>query len=595
MKIEPENRSALVDAAMGRIPCDLAIRNVRMLNVFTGEIYAAEVGVLGTHIACVSADPDGSGTGFSIEAREEYDGRGMFLIPGFIDAHVHIESSMVTCANMAAAVVPQGTTTLVTDPHEVANVGGLDAVRYMIESSRDLPLRVYVTAPSCVPAVPGLEGAGAVFGAAEMEAMLGMERVLGLAELMDVDGILNNSARMRGVIDAGIARGAFLQGHAPFVSGRRLNAYLAAGPESDHESRTGGEAREKLRLGMFVDAREGAVSSNVGTVAGAVKDFRFLGNLCLCTDDREPEALLRDGHMNLAVKSAVNAGLSPEQAIRCATLNVAREVGLRNLGGVAPGWVADLQIVPDLSCPKPVAVFHEGRLVAENGRLTVALPNRTFAAESLDTMKVEVPSPERLRIAAPEGCGASVRVNVLVYDSPNTSLTSLSTEEIPVRDGFLDIAGDPGLKYAAVLNRHGAGNMAVAVVRDFGSREGAVASSVSHDSHNLAVVYDQPENALVAIRALIASRGGHCAVRDGAVVGLLPLPIYGLLSPLPCGELAVRAEAMKTALRSLGIETKNPLMRITSLALPVIPKGKLTDRGLVDVVAQKIVPLFAGA
>ena len=260
MKIEPENRSALVDAAMGRIPCDLAIRNVRMLNVFTGEIYAAEVGILGTHIACVSADPDGSGTGFPVEAREEVDGRGMFLIPGFIDAHVHIESSMVTAVNMAAAVVPQGTTTLVTDPHEVANVGGLDAVRYMIESSRGLPLRVYVTAPSCVPAVPGLEGAGATFGAAEMEAMLGMERVLGLAELMDVDGILNNSARMRGVIDAGIARGAFLQGHAPFVSGRRLNAYLAAGPESDHESRTGGEAREKLRLGLFVDAREGAVA-----------------------------------------------------------------------------------------------------------------------------------------------------------------------------------------------------------------------------------------------------------------------------------------------------------------------------------------------
>ena len=593
MKIEPENRSALVDAAMGRIPCDLAIRNVRMLNVFTGEIYAAEVGIFGKHIACVSADPDGSGTGFSVEAREEVDGRGMYLIPGFIDAHVHIESSMVTCENMAAAVVPQGTTTVITDPHEVANVGGLDAVRYMIESSRDLPLRVYVMAPSCVPAVPGLEGAGAVFGAAEIGEILDMERVIGVAELMDFEGVLNNSPRMTAILDVGRGRQVFLQGHAPFVTGRRLNAYLAAGVESDHESQTTPEAREKLRLGMCVDARGGSLASNIPTLVAAVKDFRFLDDLCLCTDDRDPEDLIRRGHMNLAVKNAVKAGLTPEQAIRCATLNVAREVGLRNLGGVAPGWVADLQIVPDLSAPKPVAVFHEGRLVAENGRLTVALPQRTFAAESLDTMKVEVPSPERLRIEAPEGCGASVRVNVPAFDSPDTLVTALAVEEIPVRDGFLDISGDPDLKYVAILNRHGAGNMAVGVMRGYGTREGAVASTVSHDCHNLTVVYDRPENAVVAIRALIASRGGHCAVKDGSVVGLLPLPIYGLLSPLPCGELVERVDAMNAALRSLGIATKNPVMRIVCLALPVIPKGKFTDRGLVDVDAQAFVPLFA--
>ncbi len=594
MKIEPADRSALVDAAMGRVPCDLAIRNVRMLNVFTGEVYPAEVGILGKHVACVSADPDGSGTGFPVEAREEYDGRGMYLIPGFIDAHVHIESSMVTCANMAAAVVPQGTTAVVTDPHEAANVGGLDAVRYMIESSRDLPLRVYVMASSCVPAVPGLEGAGAVFGAAEIGEILDMERVLGVAELMDFEGVLNDSPRMAAILDVGRRRQVFLQGHAPFVSGRRLNGYLAAGVESDHESRTAVEAREKLRLGMCVDAREGSVSSDVTTLIGAVKDFAFLDDLCLCTDDRDPEDLIRRGHMNLAVERAVKAGLSPEQAIRCATLNVAREVGLRNLGGIAPGWVADLQIVPDLSAPKPVAVFHEGRLVAENGRLTVALPQCTFAAESLDTMDVDVPSPERLRIAAPEGCGAVARVCVPAYDSPDTLVTALAVEEIPVRDGFLDISGDPDLKYVAILNRHGAGNMAVGVMRGYGTREGAVASTVSHDCHNLAVVYDRPENALVAIRALIACRGGHCAVKDGSVVGLLPLPIYGLLSPLPCGELVERVDAMNAALRSLGIATRNPVMRIVCLALPVIPKGKFTDRGLVDVDAQAFVPLFAG-
>ncbi len=589
MKIEPKERRALVDAALGRIPCDLVVRNVKMLNVFTGEVYGAEVGVKDGFIACVSADPDGEGLSFSIEGVEEYDGRGEYLIPGFIDAHVHIESSMVTPMNMAAAVVPQGTTTIITDPHEVANVGGVEAVRYMAEASKGLPLRVYILAPSCVPAVVGLEHAGAVFGPEEMEELLNIEGVPGIAEIMDYEGVLGHSERMERILDIGRGRGVFLQGHAPFLSGRRLNGYLASGIESDHESRTAPEAREKLRLGMFVDAREGSVTTNVETLVGAVKDFSFLTNLTLCTDDREPEDLVSQGHMNYVVARAAKAGLSPAQAIVCGTLNVARELGIRNLGAVAPGWVADLQIVPDPAAPKPSAVFFGGRLVAERGRLLVSLPERAFDVERRNTVNVRIPSAEELRISAK---GESARVRVVVYDSPQSAFTRIAVEDIPVKEGFLDISHDSDLKYAAVLNRYGRGNLAVALVRAFGSREGAVASTVAHDSHNLAVVYDTPENALVAISALAESGGGHCAAKDGKVIGRLPLPVFGLLSTLPCEPLVKQVNVMKAALRSLGVETKNPVMRIVSLTLPVIPEGKVTDLGIVDVNAQKLAPLF---
>ncbi len=589
MKIEPKDRRALTDAALGRIPCDLVIENVRLVNVFTGEIYPASVGIKDGFIAAVSADPDGKGTAFPLEGSERYDGGDGYLLPGFIDAHVHIESSMVTPPNMAAAVVPGGTTTIVTDPHEVANAGGVEAVRYMAESAEGLPLRIYIMAPSSVPSVPGLEHAGAFFGGPEMEEMLGMDSVLGVAEIMDFAGVLDHSDRMEAVLAAGRRRGVFLQGHAPSLSGRRLNGYIAAGIESDHESRTAGEAREKMRLGMYLDAREGSVSTNIGTLVAAVKDFPSLGNLTLCTDDREPEDLLTQGHMNYVVARAVQAGLTPVQAVICATLNVAREIGIRNMGGIAPGWVADLQIVPDLAAPKARAVFFRGRLAAEKGRLVLPLPKRTFEVEKRNTVNLSLPAPEKLRISAE---GEKAKVRVVVYDSPQSSFTRLAVEEIPVKDGFLDLSGDPALKFAAVLNRYGRGNMAVAVVRNFGSREGAVASTVAHDSHNLAVVYDRPENALLAIETLAASGGGHCAVKDGQVIGHLPLPIYGLLSPLPVEELVPRVNAMKKALRSLGVDTKNPVMRIVSLTLPVIPEGKLTDLGIVDVNAQKLVPLF---
>ncbi len=590
MQLHPRDRARLVDAAMGRTPCDLAIRNVRLFNVLTWETYEAEVGIVDGFVACVSADPDGAGGRFAIEAAENFDGGGGLLIPGFIDSHLHIESSMLTPAHMAEAVLPQGTTTLITDPHEVANVGGVEAVEYMLEASEGLPMRQYVLVPSCVPAVPELENAGACFGRDEVERLLDHPRVLGLAELMDYPGILANSARMRAIMGACERREGFMQGHAPFLAGRELNAYAASGARSDHETRTGREARDKLRLGMYVDMRESSMSLNVSAVAPAVRDLRNLSTLSLCTDDLEPEDILTTGHVSRVVARAVECGLSPEQAVTCATLNAAREIGFTNLGAVAPGFAADLQIVSDLARPRPSAVFAMGRLVAAEGRMVVDVPKRAFPQEARNTVRLEIPSEEALRIPAE---GASARVRVVKYDSLNGSTTSFSVEDLPVEDGYLTLGGDRDLKFVAVLNRHGGGTRFVGVVRNFGTARGAYGATVSHDSHNLVVVYDRPADALAVIRALGECGGGKIAAVDGAVVGALELPIYGLISRLSAADLAREIAGMKRILRAaLGLEVPNPLMRIVSLALPVIPRAKFSDIGLVDVLEQKIVPLM---
>lgn len=591
MQIHPKDRRKLVDAALGKIPCDLVIRNVRLFNVFTWETYEAEVGIVDGFIACVSADPDKNGGAFSIAANKEYDGRGGILIPGFIDAHLHIESSMLTPYNMASAVLPCGTTTLVTDPHEVANVGGVEAVEYMLEASENLPMRQFVLVPSSVPAVPELENAGASFGREEVEKLLSRDRVLGLAELMDYPGILSGSRRMREILDACERCEGFMQGHAPFLAGRDLNAYIAAGPRSDHETRTAREARDKLRLGMVVDARESSMSLNIGTIIPAVKDFRSLTNLTLCTDDREPEDILRAGHMNNSVTRAVESGLSPEQAITCATLNAAREIGITNLGAIAPGFVADLQIVSDLARPKPSVVFSNGVPVAENGRMTVSIPVREYPQEKRNTVILDMPTEADLKIPAR---GQEMRVRIVDYKRRDSSGTTFSIETLPVVDGFLSLGGDEDLKFAAVLNRHGKGTKFVGVVRGFGSKRGAYGATVSHDSHNLVVVYDNPADALVVIRELMACGGGKVAVLNGSVIGKLELPVYGLISKLSASDLAAEILKMKGILREqLGLDVLNPVMRIVSLALPVIPEAKFSDIGLVDVLAQKIVPLEA--
>ena len=589
MELQYKDKKRLLKAALGEIPADLCVKNVRLVNVFTGEILPADVYVCDGFVCHVEYDD------FSTcNANEIYDAQGQFMTPGFLDAHMHIESSMLTPRHFAEVSVPWGTTTIITDPHEIGNVWGMEGVRYMHENSNDVPQRQFIDIPSCVPAVPSIEISGADFLAEQIEELSSLDRVIGLAEVMDFLAVMHGDDRMMDIIDVAKKKGLYIQGHAPFLSGRSLSAYLCGGPRTCHESRSSYEGLEKMRQGMYVDMRESSMSKNVNTVWDGVKDFTYFDTLCVCTDDRESDDLLKLGHINDVLRVVIAHGMDPVLAIKCATINIAREIHFDNIGAVAPGYAADMVLMPDLREMNPSAVFYEGKLVAKNQKLLVPIEDRAYDLENRNSVNVvRSLTAEDLRIKAPIANG-TVKVNVLTYLTHMLSSTESVVEELPVKDGYLDLSGDPDLNYVAVINRYGHDRMAVHVVRRFGTDHGALASTVSHDSHNLTCVYDTAENGLLAIQKLLEVGGGMCAVEDGQILHTLALPVGGLMSVKHASELSVDATAMKEADRRLGLtQMPNPLLRIVSLALPVIPKAKMSDAGLIDVGTKTIIPLFA--
>lgn len=586
IRIQPKNKRELLKAALGQIEADLALKNCRLVNVFTGEIYPAVVYVKDGFISHVETEKlDGP-----YFAKEEYDGDGRYLIPGLIDSHMHIESSMMTPRNFAKVVIPHGTTTIIHDPHELANVYGVEAVRYMHDSADDLPMRQLVDIPSCVPAVPGCENAGAAFFADEIRELAKLERVVGLAEVMDFYGVMNGDDRMMDIIEAAEECGLYLQGHAPGVGGRQLSAYLCGGPNTCHETTGSEEALGKLRAGMYVDARESSISKNVEAIWDGIKDIRFFDTLTLCSDDRESDDLLHTGHLNAVIRKAVECGMDPVLAIKSTTINTAREIGIAHLGAVAPGYVADMVLTKDIRTLYADAVFYEGKLVAENGALTVPIEDPSYEMETRNSMNISEVSLEDFIVKAPVENG-TVKVNVMEYLTLIASQTKCTVAELEVRDGRLIL--EEGMAFVAVLNRYGKGTKALGIVKHFGSKEGAIASTVSHDSHNLTIVYFQPEDALAAAKELIAKGGGMTAVKDGVVLNTLRLEVGGLMTKLNAAELTEEAAKMKETEIKLGLTApENPLLRIVSLALPVIPDVKMSDLGLVSVAEQKILPLF---
>ena len=590
MKLYPKDRRALLEAAMGRRSCDLAVENVRFVNVFTGEIYPAVVYVLDGFVAYVEeggrADP--------ALAHRVVDGQGAYLTPGFVDPHIHIESTMLTPRAFAAAVVPHGTTTAVTDPHEIANVLGEQAVVYMHDAAEDLPMRQFVDIPSCVPAVPGLENSGAEFDAGTVHRLAKLPRVIGLAEVMDFLAVAQGEQRMLDMLDAAQQEGLYVQGHVPVSDKRLLSAYAIGGPTTCHETREGEDAVSKLRLGLRIDARESSIAKDVEKIYSQVRRLRYLDRVSLCTDDREAHDILENGHMDNALRKAVACGMDGVDALRCATLHPALESGLGNLGAVAPGYAADFLLLEDLKDFRVREVYCGGRLVARDGVLMQEITPKAFALEQMDTMRVPPLKREDFEIAAPVEQGV-VKVNVLRFAELEKSNTTRCVEEIAVRDGKLDLSQQPDLCYVKIVNRHGKGTVCDGVTRGFGLKEGAFASTVSHDSHNLCIVYRDADSALEAFEALRACRGGMCCAMPGQQTVTLPLPVAGLMSTLPCGELARQAGEMKQALRRAGMPQSNPLVRIVTMALPVIPEAKYTDLGLVDVYAKKVLPLFPEA
>lgn len=583
------NRKELIKAALGLVECDLAIKNAQLLNVFTGEVYPATVFVYDGAIAHVEYRNLEEGLD---KVKIVVDAEGKYLIPGLIDAHMHIESSMLTPRNFAKVSIPSGTTTIVMDPHEIGNVYGVEGVKYMHDSGEGLPQRQFVDIPSCVPAVPGCENAGAEFFAKEIEELAELKRVIGLAEVMDYIGVINQEDRMADIIHAAERKGLYLQGHAPFVSGRDLSAYLIGGPVTDHESRTGEEAIEKLRSGMFIDSRESSITHNVKDIWEGVKHCKFFDHYCLCTDDREADDLLHEGHINYVVNAAIKYGMDPITAIKSATLNTAREINVTDLGAIAPGYVADMLLVEDLSNIHPTHVFFEGKLVAQDGKLLQPIEDKEYEIETRNSVQLKELSLEDFHVVTPVENG-KVKVNVMVYPNLELSSTYVEKTEFEVKDGNI-VLPDDDYKFVIVLNRYGKGTIGKGIVKGFGTKKGALASTVSHDSHNLTVVYDNEKDALLVANTLKECGGGMCAAYNGTVLSTLPLPLAGLMSLKSAEELSVVSQKMKQAIVELGLtDMENPLLRIVTLALPVIPEVKMSDLGLVDVLTKKIIPFYA--
>lgn len=572
---------------MGNLPCDLTIKNVQYFNVFTGEIYPAEVDIL---------------DGFVVRVREEhqeaplpstscYDGKGDYLIPGFIDTHMHVESTMMIPENLSRAILPWGTTTICTDPHEIGNVMGVDGVKFMLENAKKSALRQYVLAPSCVPAVPELESSGAVFGAKEVGELLDMDDVVGIAEIMDFVGVYQDSPRMHSIIDEGVRRDMYLQGHAPYVSGKELAAYRVGGPQSDHESATASEVREKLRAGIHVNLRASSLVDNLADLIDGFQDHRWRDFVSICTDDVHAKDLLTTGHINQVVRKAVQAGLDGREVIKMGTLNAAREYGFNDLGAVAPGYIADIQLVKGLDGRMPDVVFVEGRLVAESGRY-LGGDHQEGTYDFINTVNVpQISCADDFRMLVPNDWKEdTIPVRVLTPQDEGHVLLTVKTMELPVRDGAVDISNHPNLVFVAVANRYGTGGKTIAVYENFGLYQGALASTISHDSHNLTLAYRDTDSAFLAAENLRRCGGGVCVVKTGEIT-CLPLPVAGLMSQQSCEKVAEQIGQVQTALNDISDGTVK-LLETAILSLPVLPGIVITDKGMVDGLTQTIVPVF---
>jgi adenine deaminase len=549
--------------ARGDEPADVVIRGGRVLSVFTREWLEADVAIADGWIA---------GLG-DYRGREELDATGRWVVPGFIDAHMHLESSKLLVDEFARLVLPFGTTAVVADPHEIANVLGTDGVHWLLDATAGLPLDVYFMASSCVPASQ-FESPRRELTPGDLDALLRRRRVIGLAEMMNFPGVIGGSPTEL----AKLALAQHVDGHAPGVLGRSLNAYAAAGIRSDHEAYTAEEGRERLRAGMWLLIREGSAARNLHALLPLLAEYGP-NRIAFCTDDREPEHIAADGHINSMVRDAVAAGISPEDALVCATLNPSLWHGLAHLGAVAPGYHADLLVLPDLERFVPETVLKRGQPAAE-------IPRADVPDWVRHTVRIGAFGPEMFRVPWE---GGSARVIGIV---PRQIVTDLLVDEPTHRAGEALADPERDLAKIAVVERHlGTGRVGLGFVRGFGLQRGAIASTVAHDAHNVIVVGMNDASMAAAVRRL-ANRGGGIVVVDGAeVVAELPLPVAGLLSDAPLDEVLAASHEVIAAVQSLGCELEAPFQHLAFLALSVIPSLKLTDRGLVDVDRFELVPL----
>jgi adenine deaminase len=561
----------IIKIARGDEPADTLLKNGRVINVFSGEIIETDLAIV--HSRIVGLGP--------YEARQTVDLAGRYVAPGLIDSHVHIESAMVPPPEFARAVVPRGTTTVVTDPHEIANVLGLEGIRYMLEMAKYNPLSVYVNAPSCVPST-AMETTGASLEWYDLQPLQQEEYVIGLAEVMNFPGVVAGEERVLNKIRS--FHDMVKDGHCPGLSGRDLIAYVNADIGSDHESTTIEEALEKLRLGMYIFIREATNAHNLKPLLPLVTPENSR-RICFCTDDRQPADILEEGHIDYMIRSAIAGGIPPITAFRMATLNPSEYFDLHDRGAIAPGRRADLMIFSDLQAPVAEMVYRGGKLVAQDG---VMLPwereiKRSVLRSSMniDWSKVDLSIDVE---------GEQVRI---IGAIPDQLITTHLVEETPQADGKVVSDTRRDILKMAVIERHLAtGRMGKGLVRGLGLQQGAIASTVAHDHHNIVVIGADDQSMLAAARAVADTRGGMVAVDGDTILAQLPLPIAGLMSDQPIERVRDQMAELLKAAYHLGSPLHDPFMAMSFLALPVIPSLKLTDHGLVDVDEFHLVSLF---
>lgn len=565
-------RRRWVAVARGDEPADLVLTGGRVLSVFTGEVFEANVAITDGHVVGVGDYHDG----------RRIDVSGRTLVPGFIDGHCHIESSKLNVDEFAKAVLPSGTTSVVIDPHEMANVLGVRGVEYMLEASKGLPLGVYVAIPSCVPASQ-FESPAQPLEACDFAELLQRQRVIGIAEMMNYPAAINGSADvMAKMAMTGYTR---VDGHAPGVTGRQLNAYIVSGPSSDHECTTVEEALEKRRLGMWVMIREASMIRNLVDLLPMLKTCGT-ENCMFVTDDREAGTLVEEGHINSMVRTAVAHGLPAGDAVKLASLNVARYHRLAGQGAIAPGYAADILVLPDLTSFRPEIVFKKGVPVVRDG-VVVPIESPSVPQDVTGTVHIRPVSMEDLVV--PFGGEREIRVIDLV---PDQVVTRAGSATPTVRDGEIVPDRDGDLAKIVVVERHhGTGRIGKGFVRGFGLHEGAFASTVAHDAHNIIVVGMDAGDMALAVNRLAELGGGLVVTRDGTVLGELSLPIAGLMSVESAATVAVAIARMEDVLRQMGVQLTTPFMYLSFLGLSVIPEMRVTDLGIVDVRAFGLVPL----
>ena len=549
--------------ALGQAPADVLIKNGKVVNVLTGEIYLANVAI---------ADDVIAGVGDYKVGKEVIDATGKYILPGFINTHCHVESSMATPESYCTEELRWGVTTLITDPHEVANVAGVKGIKYMLDATRDLPINYYVQVPSCVPATP-FEHAGCILDSKAMTELIDLDGVLGLGEMMNVPGVINGVPDVIAKLD--LFKHKILDGHAPLLGGKALQAYASHGIETDHESISWAEVKEKLRAGIAILVREGSASRNLtAIIQGLVADGIDSTRLAFCTDDKHLADIRREGTIRYCVQQAIDLGLEPVRAIQMATINAAKIFGLRKVGAIAPGWQADVLVVDNLFNLKMEYVFHKGHNVLE--KLTSIAP--VIPDASLSGSVHVAPFSEVAFDPVQFDVDREYPVIEILSGQIVTERGSVHGKDIvrKLKEGKLCML--------AVIERHHAtGNIGIGLLRGYGLKNGAAATTVAHDSHNLIVAGTDATDMFMAAQELIRVQGGYTLVKDGEVVDTLPLPICGLMSDAPADELSVRLEEISAKAWEMGVSRDvDAYITLSFMALPVIPKLRVTDIGVFD-------------